>query len=500
MGIEALNRIVRHLRVSVPPGGARPGDGVTDGELLERYRARRDEAAFEALVRRHGPMVLGVCRRILRNHADADDAFQATFLVLVRKAGAIRRKGMVGNWLYGVAHHTALKARAMHSKRRTKEQEAAAPKSNANEEAWRQAQLVVDDALAGLADKYRVPIVLCDLEGRTIKEAARQLGWPQGTVASRLTRGRAILARRLTRSGLKLSAAGLTLLLVPGTMSAQVPAPLLVTTLKAAGLFAVGNTLAGGIVSASALALTHGVLNAMFMSKLKIAGATLLVAAVLGLGVGASGLAGPLQQLEPAQLEPVAQAPARTPADATAAAPLAVAQAADVKSPAALLRRIEAIEQRLDALIKALEASKKTTAPKKTPALLSDGGLRTPPPGPVGPGAFAPGYSPAAPGRYGPPPTPGAAPAPAARANVEVKIFTLRHLDAAEVAATLTSLLNPDGKTPDGKAPGGRSLRIAAHNSTNSVLVQGTPVNLDTVAVIISQLDDQPAVRRKEKK
>src|SRR5262249_4440452 len=164
------------------------------GELLERFLARRDEAAFADLVRRHGPMVLGVCRRVLRHEADAEDAFQATFLVLAKKARTVRPRGAAGNWLYGVAQNTAGEAKAMNLRRRQKEREAGVvPRQAAPEEVWRDLLPRLDQELPALPDKYRTPIVLCDLEGRTIREAARQLGWPQGTVATRLTRGRALL-------------------------------------------------------------------------------------------------------------------------------------------------------------------------------------------------------------------------------------------------------------------------------------------------------------------
>src|SRR5262249_13119480 len=173
---------------------------ITDGELLGCSLSRRDESAFESLVRRHGPMVLGVCRRTLRNEADAEDAFQATFLVLVRKAAGIRPRGMVGNWLYGVANTTALKAKAMRSKRRAKEAEAGArPKLQTPPEVWRHLEAVLDQELQALPDKYRAPIVLCDLEGKSLKEAARQLGAPAATVGTRLARGRARLGRQLAR-------------------------------------------------------------------------------------------------------------------------------------------------------------------------------------------------------------------------------------------------------------------------------------------------------------
>src|SRR4051812_37181064 len=170
----------------------------SDGALVEAFVRRRDEAAFEALLRRHGPMVLGVCRRILHNEADAQDAFQATFLVLVRKAASIRPRGMVSNWLFGVARNTAVKAKTMIHQRRTKEKEAGTlQKPPAADGGWGQVQELLDEELGRLPDKYRVPILLCDLEGKTAKEAARHLGWPQGTVSTRLAQGRRMLAKGL---------------------------------------------------------------------------------------------------------------------------------------------------------------------------------------------------------------------------------------------------------------------------------------------------------------
>src|SRR5437870_5751646 len=180
-----LEGIARRLRrVALGGGGAGLGGAnLGDAELLERFISRCDPAVFAALVRRHGPMVLGVCRRILRHEADAEDAFQATFLVLVKKAASIRPRGLVGNWLYGVARNTALKAKAMIQQRRAKEQAAGRrPKVEATEEVWRQVQELLDAEMGQLPEKYRVALVLCELEGRTIKEAAHDLGWPQGTV------------------------------------------------------------------------------------------------------------------------------------------------------------------------------------------------------------------------------------------------------------------------------------------------------------------------------
>src|SRR5262245_56233695 len=177
---------------------ARESDGATDGELLEQFLAARDGAAFEVLVRRHGPMVLGVCRRVLGNEHDAEDAFQATFLVLARRGDAVRPASKVGSWLYGVAYRTALEARRMAARRRRKEA-CAVPRSEAAPDAADDLRPVLDRELSGLPDRYRAPLVLCDLEGSTRKEAARRLGWAEGTVSSRLSRGRQLLARRLRR-------------------------------------------------------------------------------------------------------------------------------------------------------------------------------------------------------------------------------------------------------------------------------------------------------------
>jgi RNA polymerase sigma factor (sigma-70 family) len=268
--------VLRHLRRLV----LRDDAGPADGELLEEFVARRDEAAFEALLRRHGPMVLGVCRRVLANQADAEDAFQATFLVLVRKAASIVPRAMVGNWLYGVAHNTALKAKAMKGKRRAMERRAAAKAGPAREDD-RQLQECLDRELSRLPEKYRVPVVLCELEGKSLKEAARQLNWPQGTVASRLARARALLAKRLSGQDPTLPVGALALVLSQAVARAQVPAPLTASTIQAASSFA-----AGGAVSATVAALTEGVLKAMLLTKLKgtLAGLILVVVVFLGGG------------------------------------------------------------------------------------------------------------------------------------------------------------------------------------------------------------------------
>jgi RNA polymerase sigma-70 factor (ECF subfamily) len=299
----ALATFLQNLRCSV----CRPdGSVLTDGELLECFIARKDEAAFEALVRIHGPMVLGVCRRVAGNEEDAEDAFQATFLVLVRRAASIRPRGMVGNWLYGVANNTALKAKAMSDRRRAKEREAAArPSPDVPPPDGSQLRAVLDHELRALPDKYRAPVVLCDLEGVSIREASRQLGCPPGTVGTRLARGRRILAARLTRRGLACSSGLIAAALSETAAAAWVPAPLVGSTVKAAALVAVGRAAAGGVVRPEVAAITQGVLRAMLWTKLTtIAGgvfAATLTAVVVGVAADrpAVGGAGPTQPAGP---------------------------------------------------------------------------------------------------------------------------------------------------------------------------------------------------------
>src|SRR5262245_21392084 len=267
MATTALGSVLSYLRRS---GLHQEEVGHTDGDLLERFVTGDDEATFEALLRRHGPMVLGVCRRVLRNEADAEDAFQATFLVLVRKADSLRPHGLVGNWLYGVAHNTALKAREMNLRRRQKEQEAGAlPGRSEPGGMWAELLALLDRELPALPDKYRAPIVLCDLEGKTIREASRQLGWPQGTVGTRLSRGRELLARRLAPAGLPLSGAALALARALARQSAPagVRTARIGSTVLAALSAAAGG--AAGVVSPTVAAVTQQVVNAMLTTRRK---------------------------------------------------------------------------------------------------------------------------------------------------------------------------------------------------------------------------------------
>ncbi len=237
------------------------------------------------LVRRHGPMVLGVCKRVLGNETDAEDAFQATFLVLVRKATAIIPRTQVGNWLHGVAHKTALKAKAMVRRRRVKEQEAGAARCrNATDDTWESLLEILDGELSALPEKYRAPIVLCDLEGLSYREAAARLRCPQGTLSGRLTRARALLARRVARHGAPVTTAVLAALLARDA-SASVPPSLLAWTTRAGALLAAGKTLTEGVVSSNVTSLAEGVLKMLLLSKLKRAtGGFLLLAAVVAAG------------------------------------------------------------------------------------------------------------------------------------------------------------------------------------------------------------------------
>jgi RNA polymerase sigma factor (sigma-70 family) len=273
MATNQISEVIQHLRRTVL---LQDGAGLIDGQLLEDYISRHDEAALAALVHRHGPMVWGVCRRVLWNHHDAEDAFQATFLVLVRKAASIMPREMVANWLYGVAHQTALQARRTAARRRARERQVMEmpEPAVAEQDLLRDLQPLLDEELNRLPDQYRAVVVLCDLEGKTRKEAGRQLGLPEGTVGSRLARARVMLAKRLARRGLAVPGGVLAAALSQNVASAGVPTSVVSSTIKAATLFAVGQT--AGVVSVKAAALTEGVLKTMLLTKLKTATAVLL--------------------------------------------------------------------------------------------------------------------------------------------------------------------------------------------------------------------------------
>ncbi len=250
------------------------GAGATDGsdaELLERFAAQRDEAAFEALLRRHGPLVWSVCRRVLAEEHAAEDAFQATFLVLVRKARSVSKRASIRSWLYGVALRVALRARQQEQLRRRREQET--PIRNPGEAIWQDVRSILDEEIQRLPEKYRLPLILCYLEGQTNDEAARLLNCPRGTIATRLARARERLRVRLLRHGVTLSAGTLATMLTDNAVSASVP-PLLVAQAANAALM--------GVASVSITALTEGVIQAMFLSKVKMTSALVLALTAMG--------------------------------------------------------------------------------------------------------------------------------------------------------------------------------------------------------------------------
>lgn len=271
--------VVRTLRQTLV---RQDGAGMPDAALLDDFIIRQDEAAFTALVQRHGLMVLGVCRRVLHNHADAEDAFQATFLVLARKAAALDRRGTLANWLYGVAYRTAVKARAMNSRRQVREQRAGRRPQTANHEEFPpELYALLDAELNQLPEKYRTPIVLCELQGKPLKEAAQLLGCPPGTVASRLARGRTMLAHRLKRHGGCLTIGALTTTFAQQNATAAVPLPLLLATVKVASSGAAGSAVLAGVISAKVAALTEEVMKALLLTRLKSVIGMVLIAVTL---------------------------------------------------------------------------------------------------------------------------------------------------------------------------------------------------------------------------
>jgi RNA polymerase sigma factor (sigma-70 family) len=284
MATAQTEPVIRYIRklVTLPPATDLP-----DGRLLARFVRDRDEAAFAALVRRHGAMVLGVCRRVVRDWHAAEDCLQTTFLVLARKAAALGAPPALGPWLHAVALRTALKARAQAARRRAQEEKAAAPPTveDRDELVWRDLRRVLDEAVGRLPEKYRVPVVLCYLEGKTVAEAARLLGWPQGTVATRLLRARGRLRAGLARRGLDLSSALLGVALV---RYARAGVPLPEAGVRAVSVVAAGGAAAGGGFTAAGAALGKGVLPVMRMTKGTVVAAACLAAVV---GVVAVGVA-----------------------------------------------------------------------------------------------------------------------------------------------------------------------------------------------------------------
>jgi RNA polymerase sigma factor (sigma-70 family) len=282
MSSGRLSSVVQYLRQIAGTGDA--GEQA-DCQLLERFVTKHDESAYEALMRRHAPMVLGTCSRILRNGHDAEDAFQATFLVLARKARSIGQRRSVGGWLHRIACRTAARARGKVARRRARERplgDVLATDVTGTCD-WHDLRPVIDEELNRLPERYRMLIVLCYFEEKTYAEAAQLLGLAEGTVSSRLARARGILRARLSRRGLGLSSAGLAIVLPQNVSPASMPAGLVDATAKAAVQFAAGKAAA---ISAQVGALTESVLRAMFLSSIRTATAVVLTLGLIGSGVG----------------------------------------------------------------------------------------------------------------------------------------------------------------------------------------------------------------------
>jgi RNA polymerase sigma factor (sigma-70 family) len=262
----------------------------SDADLLHRFVKDHDETAFELVMWRHAAMVLRVCQSILRDCHAAEDAFQATFLALARKAASISRRESLAAWLYQVAYHVSVRARHSAVRRRALEARRdevallARPRNPRDEAAERDLVPLVHEELNQLSAKYRTPIVLCYLEGKTHAEAAQQLGWAKGTVSGRLARGREMLKKRLVRRGVLFPTAALGVALTASKASA-VPPALVSATIHAAVAFAAGNAAAAG-VSTGVIHLTHGVLQAMCFSKIKATTAAVFAFVLIFAGVG----------------------------------------------------------------------------------------------------------------------------------------------------------------------------------------------------------------------
>jgi len=311
-----LPAILRHLRRTVPLEGGDPS--ASDADLLGRFIHSRDGIAFEALVRRHASMVWNVCRRVLHDEADADDAFQAVFLTLVRKAHTISRRASVACWLHKVASRIAVEARRQAARRATREVPLMEhPLSRpAEDAAWRDLRLVLDEEVCRLPEKYRAPVVLCYLQGHSNVEAARQLGCPSGTVVTRLAWARQRLRKRLTQRGLSASTALLTAVLVQRTEAAVVPQRLIDVTLQTSIRLASGGTAAAGAQAATALQLSRAATGTISAAQIKFA---VVLAASLATAGGAAALRGHVPSGDPA---PFASATILPRSEATAARPV----------------------------------------------------------------------------------------------------------------------------------------------------------------------------------
>lgn len=314
----------------------------SDGELLTAFVSDRDADAFAELVRRHGRMVLGVCRRVTGDATTAEDAFQAVFLVLARRAACVRPREQVGNWLYGVAYRTALKARTVLARRRSREKQVAvmpertAPPAAAH---WDDIRAAIDEELAALPDKLRLPVVLCDLEGRPQREVAKHLSVPAATLANRLAAARRALAERLSRRGVVLSGGALAGLLGAHGSAHAVPVALAAGTVKAVEAIAAG-TAVSAFASAGAVQLSEGVIRMMLLSKLKAAAVAVVTALALTTGVGLGLVPAAAASDNPEAGARTATAPVGAPAAKPVVPPAIPKADDDTSDDATFLRRL----------------------------------------------------------------------------------------------------------------------------------------------------------------
>jgi RNA polymerase sigma factor (sigma-70 family) len=318
-------------------------EAAPDADLLQRFAQSADQEAFAALVRRHGAMVLGICQRVLPDRHEAEDAFQATFLVLVRKSAGLRQPQQLAAWLHGVARRIAvrLRHRAVRWQALPEDFDAAAPQGPEPLErlAWLELRTILDEEIERLPSRYRLPVILCYLQGQSYAEAARTLGWPAGTVSVRLARSRQLLRARLARRGLGLAAALLASLPGPRLLASLVPPALLTATLKAGSYGAGRQAALAGVVSQRVLTLSEGALRAMWMTKCKSAVLVLLLT-----GLAWSGLGGlPWRQAQQAQAQASPGIEAQEPKEAQPGA-----EPSPDKRLVELERHLKALREKLD--------------------------------------------------------------------------------------------------------------------------------------------------------